>query len=140
MAVAAALVATMQQVGSSPWLMGFPTLLSAPRPTPDRVLPAVVQQQAPVSPGACRVEGDAGGPHPEDGPHPTAVPYHGYPDDRESMPEVLTTQRGDTMGVREAVAIAVAAEEISPSPGRSPTPCTNSLGHFWATSIDHCGS
>ena len=51
-----------------------------------------------------------------------------------------TTQRGgDTMGMRKAVAIAVAAEKVSPSPGRSPAPCTNSLGHFWATSIDHCG-
>ena len=27
----------------------------------------------------------------------------------------------------------------SPSPGRSPRACTNSLGHFWTASIDHCG-
>ena len=34
---------------------------------------------------------------------------------------------------------AAGPTETSPSPGRSPRPCTNSLGHFWTTSLDHCG-
>ena len=68
-AAEAPLAATMQQAGASQWLMGFPTLPSAPRPAPDRALPAVLQQRAPV-----------------------AVPYHGYPEDGEAVTEVLTTQ------------------------------------------------
>ena len=67
-AAMAPLSATTQQAGASPWLLGFPTLPSAPHPAHGAVLPAALQQQAPV-----------------------AVPYLGYPEDGEAVPDGFGT-------------------------------------------------